>query len=577
MPTVDRDLLSKYLRPEWPRAALLAALLLSTIGFQLAGPLIAGAFINQAKAGDPFSHLIRIATLFLVVALLTQVASVFQTRVAEDLGWRATNALRANLTQHVLGLDATFHAEHTPGELIERIDSDVSSIADFFATFLVQLLGSALFLLGILVVLFLTDWRLGALLTAFSLTAAIFMIRAGGPVASRAAATRRAAADLSGYIEERLSGLPDIKANGADGYVIHRLHERLAERYRTAFASSMAASVFNSGVGVIFALGTGGALALSAVLHQSGAMTLGTIFVVFRYTGMLQQPLEQLTTQMNSLQQATGSIVRVRELLEAQPTIVTGTAAAIPDGALTVELERVSFAYGATPILQDVSFHVEPGTVLGLLGRTGAGKTTIARLLFRLHDPLNGAIRLGGLDLRDLRLDYVHERVGFVTQDVQLFQGTLRDNVTLFDSAVTNRRLADMLEVLELGQWLRELPAGLDTILGAGGRGLSAGEAQLIALSRVFLKNPGLVILDEASSRLDPVTEERLERAIAHLLDGRTGIVIAHHLTTIERADSIAILESGRVVEFGPRAELMLDPTSRFSRLVRAGTAEVQA
>jgi ATP-binding cassette subfamily B protein len=212
--------------------------------------------------------------------------------------------------------------------------------------------------------------------------------------------------------------------------------------------------------------------------------------------------------------------------------------------------------------------------VLGLLGRTGSGKTTISRLLFRLHDPTVGVVRLGGTNIRDAQLDVLRARVGLVTQNVQLFQGTLRDNVTLFDGTVPDARLHAVFAELGLDAWLRRLPDGLDTALGAGGRGLSAGEAQLVALARVFLKDPGLVILDEASSRLDPETERLLERAVTRLLQGRTGVVIAHRLHTVERADRILILEDGRVAELGRRTDLLRDPGSRFVRLLRAGMME---
>jgi ABC-type multidrug transport system fused ATPase/permease subunit len=571
------ELLATYLRPEWPVAVLLGLLLFAGIGLQLANPQIARTFIDHAQAGEPLERLVWTALLFLGVALLTQAATVAETYVAENLGWRTTNALRADLTRHVLELDASFHAEHSPGELIERIDGDVSAIADFFARFVVQVLGSGVFLLGVLALLYREDWRIGALLTLFALAALAFMTRGGGFVAVRSGAARQAAADLSGYLEERLAGLPDLKTSGADAHAMRRLHERLAARFHRARASAMAGSVFNGVVGLLFALGTGAALGLSTALHGAGAITLGTIYLVFRYTGMLRQPLERLSRQMNSFQQATGGIVRVRDLLATAARVADGQGATFPDGALSVELDGVSFAYEAAPVLRGVSFRIEPGEVLGLLGRTGAGKTTISRLLFRLHDPTEGAVQLGGTDVREARLDVLRGRVGLVTQDVQLFQGTLRENVALFNRSVPDARLREVFAELGLDEWLRALPAGLDTLLGAGARGLSAGEAQLVALARVFLKDPGLVVLDEASSRLDPQTEWLLERAVTRLLDGRTGVVIAHRLATVERADRILILEDGRVAELGRRADLARDPASRFARLLRAGMVEALA
>jgi ABC-type multidrug transport system fused ATPase/permease subunit len=224
-----------------------------------------------------------------------------------------------------------------------------------------------------------------------------------------------------------------------------------------------------------------------------------------------------------------------------------------------------------------VSFRLEPGHVLGLLGRTGSGKTTIARLLFRLYDVDGGAVRVGGVDVRDLRVDDLRRRISLVTQDVQLFDGTLRDNVRLFDPDVGDDRLGAVFASLGLDEWLAELPDGLDTVLGPTARGLSAGEAQLVALARVFLEDPGLVVLDEASSRLDPHTEALLEDAIDRLLADRTGIVIAHRLRTIERADAVLLLDGGMVVEHGDRMALAADPTSRFAVLLQTGLPEVRA
>jgi len=228
-------------------------------------------------------------------------------------------------------------------------------------------------------------------------------------------------------------------------------------------------------------------------------------------------------------------------------------------------------------VLDSVSFDLAPGKALGLLGRTGSGKTTLTRLLFRLYDPVVGAITLGGVDIRDVSLNDLRGRVGLVTQDVQLFQASVRDNLTFFSRRIPDERILAVLKELGLWHWYESLPAGLDTVLDAGGKGLSAGEAQLLAFARVFLKNPGLVILDEASSRLDLATEQILERAIGCLLEGRTAIIIAHRLTTVQRADEIMVLEGGRVCEHGDRHTLVSDPASRFYRLLQTGLGEVLA
>lgn len=570
-----RGFVAAYLRPHRLRLVLLAVLFFAGIGLQLANPLLAKTFIDRASAGAEFNDLVRIAAVFLAAALLTQVATVAEVYVAEDLGWRTTNAVRVDLMNHVLALDDGFHADHGAGELLERIDGDVAAIAGFFGRFVVYVLGSGVFLLGVLALLWREDWRIGGLLTAFAIASLAYVTRGGGFVAGRSHRSRVVNADLSDYLEERLSALPDIKANGADAATMRGLHERLASRFRVDRDALLAASLFTGGANTALVAATVASLALAAWLHQSGALTVGGIYVVFRYTGMLRMPLERLSRHMSSFQRAMGGMVRVRELLAIESRVPNGTGR-LPSGALAVELDDVAFAYERERVLRGLSFRVEPGRVLGVLGRTGAGKTTIARLLFRLYDAGGGVVRVGDSDVRDLDLDDLRRHIGLVTQDVQLFTGTLRDNVRLFDPDLGDERLVGVFGSLGLGEWLAGLPDGLDTIIGSTARGLSAGEAQLVALARVFLEDPGVVVLDEASSRLDPHTEELLEDAIHRLLRGRTGIVIAHRLRTIERADDVLVLEGGVAVEHGARSELAADPTSRFASLLRAGLEEVQ-
>ena len=574
---VDRDFVATYLRPQRSRLLLLSILLFGGIGLQLLNPQLARTFVDRAQAGTPTNGLVHLAAWFLVVALLTQIGAVAETYVAEDIGWRTTNALRVDLTRHLLALDDSFHANHGAGELIERIDGDVSAIAGFFGRFVVYVVGSALFLLGVLALVWREDWRVGAILTTFSAAALTYMVRGGNFVGDRARQARATSAELAAFLEERLAGLPDIKANGADSYTMQRLHERLRAQFRHGRRSILAGSIYSNIVNGLFVTGAGLSLAVAVQLQRSGALTVGALFMLFRYTTMLRVPLDQLSRHMNSFQLAAGGIVRVRELLAMTSRVTDGPGAPLPSGPLSVELDRVSFAYDAELVLDDVSVQVPAGHTLGLLGRTGSGKTTISRLLFRLHDVTVGAVRLGGTDVRDARLRDLRGRIGLVTQDVQLFAGSLRDNVTLYDDSVTDADLMTVFRSLALDQWVDELPDGLDTELGASARGLSAGEAQLVALARVFLEDPGLVVLDEASARLDPHTEELLEHAINRLLAGRTAIVIAHRLTTVERADSILILDSGRVAEFGPRAALAADPESRLAQLLRVGMAEMLA
>ncbi|MEX2104036.1 MAG: ABC transporter ATP-binding protein, partial [Bacilli bacterium] len=306
-----------------------------------------------------------------------------------------------------------------------------------------------------------------------------------------------------------------------------------------------------------------------------GAITIGTIYMVFFYTELLNRPLEQIRTQIEDLQRADASIMRISELFRIDSKIVDGTREDLPSHALSVRFKDVSFSYEQDDrVLHSIQLELRENNVLGLLGRTGSGKTTLARLLLRFYDATAGEIELGNVPIKDLSLSTLRKRVGIVTQDIQLFQASVRDNLTLYDTTISDEHISDVLRELGLGKWYNDLPFGLDTEMAVGGGGLSAGESQLLAFARVFLKDPGLVILDEASSRLDPATESLIELAVSRLLKGRTAIIIAHRLATISRVDEILILDKGTIVEHGDREQLERDSNSRFYKLLASGMEE---
>jgi ATP-binding cassette subfamily B protein len=570
------DLLGRYLGPHRLKAVALGLLLLAGTGLQLVNPQIVRGFIDAAQAQAAASNLALAALAYLGIGLANQAVNIVITYLGNDVGWLATNELRADLMAHCLSLDMPFHKTHTPGNMIERVDGDVLSLANFFSQFVVRLLGSALMLIGILVVLFLEDWRVGLGLALFALASLIMLAKVRSFAVEASAAEREASAHLFGFIEERLSGLDDIRANGAGPYTMRRFHQVVRDfTNRTERAWLRRAVIWVMSMG-LFGAGRVLALVLGAALFLSGAFTIGTVYLVLHYMLMLFRPIEQLTQQLQDLQKAIAGIGRVSELMAMEPVIRDGDGGSLPAGPLSLEFEDVHFVYedGDEPVLTGVSFRLEPGRKLGLLGRTGCGKTTLSRLLFRLYDPTDGVVRLGGQELTGLKLEELRRRVGIVTQEVQLFEATLRDNLTLFDRTVPDEKLLAVLEDLGLTEWLASLPEGLDTRLGTGGRGVSAGEAQVLALARVFLRDPSLIIMDEPSSRLDPATEAIVERGIQRLFQDRTAIVIAHRLATVQRVDEIMIMEDGRVLEHGERAALAANPASRFSYLLRTGMEE---
>ena len=593
------NLLVNYLESQWPRALLLSVLLFSSIGLQLVNPQIMRHFIDTAQSGGASETLLRVALLFIGVALVQQVASVLATYVSENVAWTATNALRADLAEHCLCLDMSFHNAHTPGEMIERVDGDVTALSNFFSQFVIQVLGNALLLVGVLALLFREDWRVGLALTGFALLALFILGRFRNVAVPHWTAERQASADLFGFLEERLSGTEDIRSNGAEAYVMRHFYRLMRELMQRSLKAALMVNILLNTSFLSFALGNAVAFVVGAWLFQERVLTIGTVYITFHYTTMLERPIRQITRQMEDLQKAGAGITRIQELFYRQSKIQDLAASlpegsALPRGALAVEFQDVSFGYddavssgdskpsdnGKDTVLRDLSFRLPPGTVLGLLGRTGSGKTTLTRLLFRLYDPDSGVIRLGAAVLTDIHqvpLTDLRQRIGMVTQNIQLFHATVRDNLTFFDDSIPDERILHVIHELGLSKWYESLPEGLDTELESGGGGLSAGEAQLLAFMRIFLQDSGLVILDEASSRLDPATEHLIERAVDKLVQNRTAIIIAHRLGTVQRADEIMILEDGCIGEYGARSKLASDPNSRFYSLLQTGLEEVLA
>ncbi|BCL77696.1 helicase [Ktedonobacteria bacterium brp13] len=569
-------LLAHYLRPQRSRMGLLGVILCGTICVQVITPLVASHFIDQATSSGDLRDLTALALLTMGLALAGQGLAVVETYVAENVSWAATNALRADLVAHLLRLDATFHTAHTPGELIERVDGDVATLARFFSRFVVYVLGNGVLLVGVIGLLYHVDWRVGLGMSAFVVLALTAMLRIRAVATPSWAAERQASADFYGFLGEYLAGLQDIRSSGAGAFVLRRC----AEVMRSWLAVTRKAQMWGYSMSAtslgLFALGTAVAFALSAMQFKAGTLTIGTVYLIFQCTEMLRQPTEQIRNEVQDLQQADASIARIEALLGTAPRVVDGPGVALPPGPLAVELDGVSFGYAEeTPVLRNVNVSLSPGRVLGVVGRTGSGKTTLTRLLLRFYDPLAGVVRLGGVDLREVRIAAVRARIGLVSQEVHLFHASVRDNLTLFDDDVPDEQISAALDTLGLTSWLRELPSGLDTQLLPGGDGLSAGQAQVLACARILLRNPDLVILDEASSRLDPATDRLVQTALGRLLEGRTGIIVAHRLDTIAYADDILVLEDGQVREHGPRLALAADPTSRFAGLLRVETSEV--
>jgi ABC-type multidrug transport system fused ATPase/permease subunit len=373
-------------------------------------------------------------------------------------------------------------------------------------------------------------------------------------------------ARLYGGIEERLTAAEDLRSNGAGAHAMWRFVEDSADAMGSAVRREKAFLRMWWGVDGSVAAGSIVSLVVSAMLVSRDVITVGDAFLLFQYVLLLARPLEDMVDQLETVQKANGAMVRVIDLLAVEPEIRDDGTTRPPVGPLSIDFIDVCFDYGDDqPVLQSVNLSFAAGRSVGIVGRTGSGKTTLSRLVLRLVDASSGSVRLGGVPIEQIPLDELRRRVALIRQEVELLSGTIRDNVTLFDDVPTDDEVVAALHHAGLAGLA---DGGIHRQLGAGGAGLSAGEAQLLALARVWLRQPDIVVLDEATARVDPGTEIRLETAIGHLTEGRTTLIIAHRLSTLRHVDEIVVFDHGRVLESGNRADLADDLYSRFRQLL---------
>ncbi len=564
-PSRGRALLA-LLRPGARHWAGLGALVGLSSALALTGPLIVKRIVDQATDGASASELALLATAFLAVAIVTQVVAVVVVRRATVTAWDTTNALRLRITRHVLGLDHEFHRKHSPGELIQRVDGDVTSVSEFLGQVVPKAVGGLLLLVGMLVVLVALDPWLGLGMAVYVAIAVALMVRLRHRAVREASDEMGAYARLYGGIEERLTAAEDLRANGASVHAVWRFVEDSAGTLDSSLRRERAFIRMWWTIQSAVTAGSVLALTISATLVANGAITIGTAFLLYQYVLLMTRPLEELVHQLETIQKANGAMVRVVDLLAVEPTIVDAGTTSPPPGPLAISCRGVSFDYGdEQTILHDVDIEIGAGRSVGVVGRTGSGKTTFSRLLLRLVEATSGAVALGGVPIQDIPMAELRRRVALVPQEVELFEGTIRDNVTLFDASAGDEDVVDALQRAGLDGLVA---GGIDRPLGAGGAGLSAGEAQLLALARVWLRRPDLVVLDEATARIDPVTEHLLADAVAQLVAGRTTLIIAHKLSTLRMVDEVIVFDHGRIVEHDERSVLAAAGGSRYRHLL---------
>jgi ABC-type multidrug transport system fused ATPase/permease subunit len=459
-------------------------------------------------------------------------------------------------------------------------------VSDFLSQVVPKVVGAALLLTGMLGVLLVLDWRLGAGMVVYLIGATVLVVSMRHRAVRESSDEMGSYAKLYGGIEERLTATEDLRANGAQAHAMWRFVEDSADALQSSVRRESAFLRMWWALQTAVTAGSVASLALSAGLVANGTITLGTAFLLFQYVQLMTRPLEELVQQLETVQKANGAMHRVIALLARRPTIVDRGTVSPSAGPLSVRARGVGFAYdtaandtdggdaakggAAQVILHDIDVTIGGGRSVGVVGRTGSGKTTFSRLLLRLVEPTHGRLELGGVPIADIPMSELRRRVALVPQEVELFEGTIRDNVTLYDAEPTDEAVEDALRAVGLDLLVE---AGVHRPLGAGGAGLSAGQAQLLALARVWLRKPDLVVLDEATARVDPATELQISAAVAQLMVGRTTFVIAHRLSTLDMVDEILVFDHGRVVEHGDRSTLVRTEDSRFRHLLELALA----
>ena len=564
-----------YLGRDRRRLLATLVLLIPVAGAAAIQPLLVGQAISALRhepvmpwlAGKAVSEQLRTLVLLLLAAVLVRLGlQGFQTFNVQVVGQRLTARIRDELFSHAMALSLRFHDRTPVGKLLTRLTSDVDALAEVFGSGAVGVLADLVTLIVIAVTMISIEWRMGLLLMLSQIPVIFGILWLQSRYRKANYRVREELGQLNADLQENLQGLEVVQMFRREAVNSARF-SRTTDSYRQAITGTI---LYDSSISAfiewVALTAVAVVLALGGSMVSGGLMGLGTLTTFILYSQRLFDPLRQLAERFTQIQGGLTAVERIGELLE-QPIEIgelpdnQKTAAAVLSGierssAGEVIFENVSFAYRADdPILQDLSFRITPGEHVALVGPTGSGKTTIIRLLCRLYEPQQGRILLDGIDIRQLPIPTLRQRLGVVLQDTFLFSGNVADNLRL-DAPISTDELRKTCRDLGLGPLLQRLPDGLATELRERGGNLSSGERQLLSVARVAIRDPSVLVMDEATAFMDPSTEATLQRDLDRLLKQRTAIVIAHRLATVEAADRILVLKKGRVVEEGNHLEL---------------------
>jgi ATP-binding cassette subfamily B protein len=509
------------------------------------------------------------ALVFLVSIVLSFVCTYWQGRVMQVMGQYIMRDLRGQIFRQLQRLPISYYDANPVGRLVTRVTTDVDALNELFASGLVAAFGDLVVLAGIVCVLFWLDWRLA--LIAFAIVPLLFVLTFW--FRSRVQASFREVrvkiAKINSFLQEHITGMSVVQLFGREAEAYGQFSTINDEHREANVRSIYYYAVFFPGVELVSTLGLGLLLWYGGGRVTTGFASVGALVAFFQYAQRFYQPLSDLAEKYNILQGAMAASERIFELIDTPVAIVSPEAAYRPDEAPganragagargAIELDQVTFSYKTgEPVLRDVSFRIEPGQTVAVVGHTGAGKSTLANLLLRFYDVQQGAVRVDGIDVRDWDLSELRKSIALVLQDVFLFSGSIGANIRLGEPSIDAERLRWAAREVHALEFIERLPEGFDTLVQERGAGLSVGQKQLVAFARALAFDPRVLILDEATSSIDTETEQLIQAALERLLVGRTSLVIAHRLSTIQRADKILVLHKGELREQGTHQELL--------------------
>lgn len=569
-----------YARPYSRLIAAFLTLVVVDSAVVVAVPLLLKDIVDHGVIPQDSSVVVRLAVYVALLSIASALLDVAQRWFSSRIGEGLIFDLRTAVFAHVLRQPIAFFTRAQTGSLVSRLNSDVIGAQQAFTSVLSSVVSNAVSLVLIIAAMATLSWQLtlGALLLVpFFLVPARLMGRRLSALMSR---QMTANADLGSRMTERfnVAGALLVKLFGTPAREEREYAARAATVRDTGVQIAMNRTIFVVALSLVAALATAMVYGFGGVMAVSGSLTVGALLALAALLGRLYGPLTALSGVRVDIMTALVSFERVFEVLDLQPLVAeTPDAVDLPAGAVGVEFDDVTFAYpsadevslrslesdasgdraGGGPVLKGISFTVAPGQLVALVGPSGAGKTTITSLVARLYDATSGVVRIGGVDVTTARLTSLHETVGMVTQEAHLFHDTIRGNLAYANPSATEEHMRTALEAAQVWPLVESLPSGLDTVVGDRGHRLSGGEKQRLAIARLLLKGPAVVILDEATAHLDSESEVAVQRALDVALDGRTAFVIAHRLSTVRGADLILVVDDGRIVERGRHTELL--------------------